>query len=131
MESFHTPNPYESRYGYARSVRRGSNIYVSGTTAVQKTDPFHLQYPESAYHQALIIFADAVTSIEKVGGTKRDVARVRMYVRDQSDSDEVGRALKATFADNKPKIEVAATMICGVKFVMDEMKVEVGATPIT
>ncbi|KIP05913.1 hypothetical protein PHLGIDRAFT_73449 [Phlebiopsis gigantea 11061_1 CR5-6] len=33
-QTFRTGNPYEARFGYARAVRRGPFVFVSGTTSV-------------------------------------------------------------------------------------------------
>ncbi|EDR13125.1 uncharacterized protein LACBIDRAFT_308618 [Laccaria bicolor S238N-H82] len=70
-----TSNPYEAQFGYSRGIRRGSFIFISGTTSV---------------------------------------------------SGEVGKALKEVFGD----VGLAATMILGVRFVSEEMRVEIEADAV-
>lgn len=121
-QRYSTANPYESAFSYSRAVRRGPFIFVSGTTSI---DPITgvLLHPSSAYDQSRQIFTNIVEAIEALGGKRECVTRVRMFVRDQGDSGEVGRALKDALGDVMP----AATMILGVGFVDEEMKVEIEA----
>jgi len=51
------------------------------------------------------------------------VVRVRMFVTHDEDSGEVGRALKEVFGDVGP----ATTMILGVRFISEGMRVEIEA----
>ena len=87
-----TLNPYESKFGYSRSVRRGPFIFVSGTTAISTTGK--VLYPASAHQQALKIFDEIIDAVEALDGKKEDVVRVRMFVtRDEDAEDvEIGRA---------------------------------------
>ena len=64
--------------------------------------------------------------MEALDGTKEDVVRVRIFVTRDEDSGEVGRALKEVFGDVGPP----ATMILGVRFVSEEMKVEIEADAV-
>ncbi|TFK76164.1 YjgF-like protein [Pluteus cervinus] len=125
-----TTNPYEAKYGYSRSVRRGPFIFVSGTTSIDLTTS-QIQYPNSAHQQALTIFAEIIRAIEAVGGKKRDIVRVRMFVKFDEDCDEVGRALKETLGGDEeksiPAVDPTATMITGVRFVHPDMRVEIEA----
>ncbi|KAJ7599874.1 YjgF-like protein [Mycena floridula] len=117
---FNTANPYEKKYGYSRAIRRGSYIFVSGTTSFDpETGEF--MHPSSAYQQALLIFSVIIRAIEGLGGTKSDITRVRMFVTSQDDSGDVGRALLECLGDISP----AATMVIGPTFVAKEMKVEI------
>ncbi|KAF5377975.1 hypothetical protein D9615_006669 [Tricholomella constricta] len=121
-QRYQTANPYESKFGYSRAVRRGPFIFVSGTTSIDTTTGTVL-HQESAYHQALKIFSEIVSAVEALGGTRQDVMRIRMFVTAGEDSGEVGRALKEAFGEVGP----AATMILGARFVSPEMKVEIEA----
>jgi len=125
-----TLNPYESEFGYSRSVRRGPFIFVAGTTAVDTTatgtGAGKILYPASAHQQALKIFDEIIAAVEALDGKKEDIVRVRMFVTRDEDAGDVGRAMKAVFGD----IEPAATMILGAKFVDPDMKVEIEADAI-
>ncbi|KAI0641374.1 YjgF-like protein [Trametes meyenii] len=119
---FQTANPYEAQFGYSRAIRRGPFIAVSGTTSI---DPVtgQLRHPGSAYDQARSIFAEIIRAVEGLGGTVKDVMRVRMFVANGPDSDSVGKALKEAFGEVGP----AATMIVGAGFVSSQMLVEIEA----
>ena len=75
----------------------------------------------TAYDQATVIFQEAIKAIKHLGGDLKDVVRVRMFVKDGADSDDVGQAMKNAMGDTYP----AATMIIGAKFIRAEMKVEI------
>lgn len=49
-----------------------------------------------------------------------------MFVTEQEDTEEVGRAFKESFGDVRP----AATMIVGSRFVDRDMKVEIEADAV-
>lgn len=123
--TYATSNPYELQFGYSRAVRKGPYIFVSGTTSIDP-ETGHVLYPDSAYLQALVIFKEIINSVERLHGTKEDVARVRMFVTRQEDSEAVGKALKESLGDVRP----AATMIVGARFVDDDMKVEIEADAV-
>lgn len=126
MERFTTSNPYEAAFGYSRAVRRGPYIFVSGTTSIDPGTGTVL-FRESAYLQTKQIFKEIIRALEALGASKEDVVRLRIFVTEQSDADEVGRAMKEAFGDVGP----AATMIVGAQFVRAEMKVEIEADAIT
>ncbi|KAI0667245.1 YjgF-like protein [Trametes maxima] len=119
---FQTANPYEAQFGYSRAVRRGPFIAVSGTTSI---DPVtgQLRHPGFAYDQARSVFAEIIRAVEGLGGTAKDIVRVRMFVTDGSDADGVGKALKEALGEVGP----AATMIVGAGFVSPAMLVEIEA----
>jgi enamine deaminase RidA (YjgF/YER057c/UK114 family) len=87
---FTTPNPYEKRFGYHRAVRKGAFIVVSGTTAVKmegdegadsgQQDDSKVHFPKNAKKQAKLAMNRCAEAVEKLGGEKADVVRVRMFV---------------------------------------------------
>jgi len=123
--TYATGNPYESQFGYSRAVRKGQHIFVSGTTSIDP-ETGHVRHPQSAYLQALVIFEEIVGSVAYLRGSKEDIARVRMFVTAQEDTEAVGRALKESPGDVSP----AATMIVGARFVQSDMKVEIEADAV-
>jgi enamine deaminase RidA (YjgF/YER057c/UK114 family) len=112
LERHRTSNPYESKFGYSRAVRRDQFIFVSGTTSIDPATG-EILHPTSAYLQTLQIFSEIIRAVEALHGTKQDVVRVRMFVTVVEDAEDVGRALKEVFGEVAP----AATMIIGAKFV--------------
>lgn len=122
MQRHKTSNPYEDKFGYSRAVRKGPFIFVSGTTSID-TSTGKVLSPKSAYEQTLKIFAEIVQAIEVLGGAKSDVVRLRMFVQQDKDGEDVSRALKEVFGDVAP----AATMVFGMSFVSPDMRVEIEA----
>jgi enamine deaminase RidA (YjgF/YER057c/UK114 family) len=121
IQQHKTSNPYKAKFGYSRALRKGPFIFVSGTTSIDPTTGV-VQFPSSAYNQTKTIFSEIIHSIEALGGTKEDVVRLRLFVKDESDCEDVGRAMKEAFGIVGP----AATMVC-VGFVSPDMKVEIEA----
>ncbi|PFH49964.1 hypothetical protein AMATHDRAFT_146458, partial [Amanita thiersii Skay4041] len=136
-----TLNPYESRFGYSRAVRKGPFIFISGTTSIDPATQT-LLHPTSAYLQATQVFAEIIRAVEALQGTKKDIMRVRMFVARHEDCEDVGRALRDTFVGggggegdedgngNGDAEGPAATMIVGVGFVDPAMKVEIEADAV-
>ena len=125
MQKYQTANPYESKFGYSRAVRKGPFVFVSGTTSIDPSTE-ELLHPGSAGAQASAIFAEIIRGVEGVGGKRTDVTRVRMFVTDAADADAVGEAMKNALGDVGP----AATMIVGARFVRSDMLVEIEADAV-
>ena len=117
---YRSASPYESLVGFARAVRRGSHIAVSGTAPI---DADGETVAGGAYEQALRCFEVILEAVTALGGTREDVVRTRMYVIDASDWDAVGRAHGEFFREVYP----AATLVV-VKGLLDpRWKVEIEA----
>ncbi|KAJ3139744.1 hypothetical protein HK100_011227, partial [Physocladia obscura] len=117
----HTASPYEPIVGYARAVRKGPFVYISGTTS---TDPETgvFEHANDAGAQATKIFDNIRRALESVGATVGDVVRTRMFVKNiVRDSDAVGRAHFAAFG----KVEPVATMVEVAGFIDERMLVEI------
>jgi len=112
--------PWESVVGYARVVRAGSHVWVSGCTAIGPDGALVGETPREQMHQAL---TNLVSALEQVGATPADVVRTRMFVTDISRWEEVGRAHGELFADVLP-----ATSMLEVSALIDpRMLVEIEA----
>ncbi|PPR03100.1 hypothetical protein CVT24_012381 [Panaeolus cyanescens] len=125
IQHYQTSNPYESEFGYSRAIRKGPYIFVSGTTSIEPSTGV-LLHPTSAYLQSIQIFEEIIRAITALGGSKDDVVRLKLFVRDDEDGSDVGRAMKEVFGSVRP----AATMILGVKFVNPDMRVEIEADAV-
>lgn len=144
-----TPHPFEQQFGYHRAVRRGPFISVSGTTALkllppqaqtqaQTSDPINpptreagtsfatsskVHFPGDAHAQSVLVFETCLAAVARLGGTKDDIVRVRMFVANHEDCGVVGDALREVFghqggglqgddpAGVRDVVGVAATMI--------------------
>lgn len=136
-------SPYSTIWGYSRAVRRGPFIHVSGTTSVSPDPPHPILHPDSAYDQTLVIFNEILKAVDSLGGKKEDIVRVRMYVRNEEDSDEVGRGMRDSMLveevmEGQGEGEVmrsqiggwAATMMVGCRMVHSDIRVEIEAEAV-
>jgi enamine deaminase RidA (YjgF/YER057c/UK114 family) len=96
-------SPYEERYGFARAVRLGDRVIVSGTAPIWpdgSCDPD----PAAQMRRCCEIAIDA---LEELGATAADVVRTRMFVTDATIADAVGAVHGSHFTGARP----AATMV--------------------
>jgi enamine deaminase RidA (YjgF/YER057c/UK114 family) len=115
--------PWEDIVGYSRAVRIGEVIEVAGTTAVIDG---RVVYPNNPYEQTITILKSINKAIEELGGRSEDVTRTRMYVKDISHWEDIGKAHREFFRHTKP----ASTMIEVSRFIDDQMLVEIEVTAI-
>ena len=112
---------WESIVGYSRAVRVGSVIEVAGTTSAKDGEILHVGDP---YLQAKAIIEIAKTALISAGASLSDVVRTRMYVKDISHWEEIGRAHGEYFRDIKP----VTTLVEISNFVHPDMLVEIEFT---
>jgi enamine deaminase RidA (YjgF/YER057c/UK114 family) len=97
-------SPYAPSVGYSRAVRVGNQVHVSGTCAVM---PDGGEPPADAYGQArrcLQIISDA---LHEAGASLEDVVRTRIFLVNEDDWQDVGRAHQEVLGDVMP----ASTMV--------------------
>lgn len=116
--------PWEAKVGYARLVKLGSHIYVSGTTAFS---PAGLIGEGDAYAQATQCLRNIDSALQRVGSGLWDVVRTRMYVIDiERDFDSVARAHAELLGAVKP----ATSMVQVSRLVDARMWVEIEADAV-
>src|SRR5689334_6208777 len=105
--------PYEQKVGYARLVKLGRQIYVSGTTA---TGPGgEIVGVGDAYAQTIQALRNIERALQQVQSGLWDVVRTRMFVVDITrDFDLIGRAHGELMAAVKP-----ATSMLEVRALVD------------
>ena len=107
-------------YGFARALRVGNRIIVSGTAPVE---PDGSSTPGDAAAQARRCFAIILDAIEELGGSAADVIRTRMYITDPADADAVGAVHGENFRDVRP----ASTMVVISALLRPEWRIEIEA----
>ena len=118
-----TGAPWEQTVGYSRAVRVGNQIEVSGTVAV---DNGEVVGKGDAYSQTRHILEKIKQAIEELGASMSDVIRTRMYVKDISVWEEVGRAHGEYFREVMP----ATSMVEVSSLIGSHYLVEIEATAV-
>jgi enamine deaminase RidA (YjgF/YER057c/UK114 family) len=120
--SIQTGTHWEALAGYARAVRVGDRILVSGTTA---TGPDGVVGMGDAAAQARFILDRIEAAIGQLGGRLGDVVRTRVYVRNIGDWEVVARVHGERFGAIRP-----ANTLVQAQLVGDEYLVEIEAEAI-
>jgi enamine deaminase RidA (YjgF/YER057c/UK114 family) len=114
-----TGTPWEAQVGYARAVRIGDNVYLSGTTATGPDGA--VQAPGDAYQQTVVALQNVERALGLAGASLKDVLRVRLYVTDISRWAEYGRAHNEALGHVRP----TCTMVEVSRLIDPAMLVEV------
>ena len=115
---------WEPLAGYARAVRVGDRIMVSGTTATHGNG--QLIGKDDAAVQATFILDKITASIKALGGRLEDVVRTRIYLTDASDWRAVSTVHGAYFNQIRP----ANTLLQVAALIGDGYRVEIEAEAI-
>ena len=113
---------WEDLAGFARAVRRGSRILISGTTATHGDRVIGGDDPGAQTHFAI----DKIEGgLQALGSTLDDVVRTRVMIRNLNDWEAVSRAHGRRFADIRP-----ANTLVQAGLVGDDYLVEIEAEAI-
>jgi enamine deaminase RidA (YjgF/YER057c/UK114 family) len=119
-KSFLSGYPFEETYGYARAVRVGDHVFVSGTTAREP----HLS--GDAYRQASSIIDIIADALRQAGAGLHHVVRTVVYVVDMADVEAVARAHLEAFGTVRP----ASTLVQVAALAPPTARVEIEVTAI-
>lgn len=108
---------WEKLAGYARAVRVGDRILVSGTTA---TGPdggvVGLGDPAAQTHYIL----DKIeTAVSQLGGTLNDIVRTRIYLKNIDDWEPVARAHGERFGNILPANTLVEAKLVGEHYLVE------------
>jgi len=115
-------SPYEPIIGFARAVRVGDRVLVSGTAPIWpdgSCDPD----PGNQVRRCVEIISAA---LEEAGSALTDVVRTRTYLIDPNDADAIQRAHGEAFGEIRP----ASTMVVVRAFLDPRWKVEIEAEAV-
>jgi aryl-alcohol dehydrogenase-like predicted oxidoreductase/enamine deaminase RidA (YjgF/YER057c/UK114 family) len=107
---------WEPLAGYARALRIGERILVSGTTATHGAG--QLVGGDDAAAQATYILDKIAASIAALGGSLQHVVRTRVYLSNVADWQAVSAVHGRYFGDNRPAntlLQVAALVGSGYR----------------
>jgi enamine deaminase RidA (YjgF/YER057c/UK114 family) len=120
-----TGTPWEPLVGYARAVRDGASIHVSGTTATNAQG--ELVAPDDPYAQTVHILHNIQAALRHLGADMADVVRTRIYaINIEEHWEAIGRAHGEFFRDIQP----ASTMVEVRRLIDSRMLVEIEADAI-
>ena len=111
---------WEPIAGYARAVRTGSRILVSGTTATHGEST--VVCPGDAEGQTVYILDTIGAAIEALGGELEDVVRTRIYLRDTERAEAVARVHGRYFGAARP-----ANTLVAIAGLVGDYEVEIEA----
>ena len=115
---------WEPLAGYARAVRVGNRILVSGTTATHGSG--QLVGRDDAAAQTVYILDKIAASISALGGRLEDVVRTHVYLQDVNDWRAVSEVHGRYFRSIRP----ANTLLQVAALVGDGYKVEIEAEAV-
>lgn len=98
-ERFRDGGGFQEAAAYARAVRQGNHIAVSGTAAFGPDGAVH---PGDSYRQAKEAIARALAAAERLGARREDVLRTRLLLAPGCDWEAVARAHREAFAGVEP-----------------------------
>lgn len=107
---------WEDIAGYARAVRQGNRILVSGTTATHKTQ---LIGGNDAAAQTHFIIDKIEASLKSLGSKLEDVVRTRIFIQNVSDWEAVARAHGARFGQIMPANTLVQTNLVGDGYLVE------------
>jgi enamine deaminase RidA (YjgF/YER057c/UK114 family) len=116
---------WEALAGYARAVRIGDRILVSGTTA---TGPDGVVGTGDAAAQTRYVLDKIDRAIRTLGGQLRDVVRTRVYVRRLDDWEAVARVHGERFGAIRPANTLVQAGLVGDAYLVEiEAEAVIGA----
>ena len=108
--------PWETMAGYARAVRHGSRISVSGTTATLGS---RVIGGADASAQTHFVIDKIEGALQSFGARLTDVVRTRIFVSDISHWEAAARAHGSRFADIRPANTLVEAKLVGGEYLVE------------
>lgn len=111
-------SPLEPLRGYARAVKMGNSIWISGTTAM--TAKGEVIAPNDPYEQTRYIISTARHILASAGFRLDDVVRTRLFVTNISHWEDYAEAHREAFENIRP----ASSLVQVAKLVDARLTIE-------
>jgi enamine deaminase RidA (YjgF/YER057c/UK114 family) len=108
---------WEALAGYARAVRVGNQIWVSGTTATDANG--HLVGANDIAAQTRFAIQKIERAIAQLGGSLRDVVRTRVFVSDIKNWEAAARVHGEFFAEIRPANTLVEAALVGSEYLVE------------
>ena len=115
--SVSTGTAWETMAGYARAVRGGPHIWVSGTTATDAEG--NLVAPGDPAGQTRFVIDKIGRAIAQLGGSLEDVVRTRVFVSDIAHWEPVARAHGERFGQIRPVNTLVEARLVGPEYLVE------------
>jgi len=122
-ETYTERSPWEPIVGYARAVKIGNIIEISGTTSMVDGEVLG---KGDVYAQTKCILEKFDKVLKELGASMEDVVRTRIFCTDISQWEAIGKAHNEIFSSIQP----ATGMYEVAKLISDDLLVEIEATAI-
>jgi aryl-alcohol dehydrogenase-like predicted oxidoreductase/enamine deaminase RidA (YjgF/YER057c/UK114 family) len=107
---------WEDLAGFARAVRQGRRIFVSGTTATMGD---RVIGGSDAAAQTHFVIDKIEGTLQSLGAALTDVVRTRVYVRNVADWEPVARAHGARFGAIQPANTLVVAALVGDEYLVE------------
>ena len=125
FERVYSDAPWEKKVGYCRAVKAGNAIYVTGTAPVGEGGQ-GVHAVGDGYGQAKRCLELIEVALGKLGASRKNIVRTRMFVTDIKRWAEFGKAHAEFFGEDRP-----ATTMVEVKALIDPaMLIEIEADAV-
>jgi enamine deaminase RidA (YjgF/YER057c/UK114 family) len=115
--SVSTGTTWEALAGYARAVRIGNHIWVSGTTATDADGSVVGDSDPAA--QMRFILQKIERAIVQLGGSLSDIVRTRVFVRDMALWEPIARVHGEVFGAIRPANTMVEARLIGDQYLVE------------